>query len=307
MADTKEIIWIAGGDGLVGRRLMEMIDCSKYQIFILSRSVKKSPIPEVNYIVWNTTAQTINTSVSPDHIINLAGAGIADQRWTNSRKKELVDSRVNSAKTIKRYITETQVKPKTYVSSSAVGYYGDRGSEILSESSPPGNEFLAECCVQWEAAAKATGIMAARSVILRIGIVLSTKGGALPKMLMSKSFGVFNYFGLGDQYHPWIHIDDLCRLFITTITDPTYTGIYNAVSPQQITNRQMMAKIMAHNQLKGILLPAPKLALQMVLGDMSKVVLNSNRIGSSRLQEEGFIFEHTDVGQAVQNLLAKKI
>ena len=304
---NKQTILIAGGDGLVGKHLVNIIDTSKYHVIILSRKKKTSYQAGVEYAVWDTDKKTIDDIPSPDHIINLAGAGIADQRWTDQRKAELIASRVNSAETIKKYLKLHKIHPMTYVSASAVGYYGDRGTEILTENSLPGNEFLSECCVAWEKAAWDAGALCSRTIILRIGIVMSSLGGALPKMLMTKKLGIFNYFGKGDQYYPWIHITDLSRLCLESIENQQFNGIYNAVAPQQLTNKEMMKDIMQTGGMKGLLIPAPEFSLRWMLGEMANVVLNSDRIMSDRLFNSGFNFEHNKVGEAVVHVLQKNI
>lgn len=304
---NKQTILIAGGDGLVGKHLVNIIDTSKYHVIILSRKKKISHQAGVEYAVWDTDKKTIDDIPSPDHIINLAGAGIADQRWTDQRKKELIASRVNSAETIKNYLKLHKIHPTTYVSASAVGYYGDRGTEILTENSLPGNEFLSECCIAWEKAAEDAGALCSRTIILRIGIVMSSLGGALPKMLMTKNLGVFNYFGKGNQYYPWIHITDLSRLCLESIENQQFNGVYNAVAPQQLTNKEMMKDIMQAGGMKGLLVPAPEFSLRWMLGEMANVVLNSDRTLSGRLLNSGFNFEHDKVGEAVVHVLQKNI
>ncbi len=304
---NKQTILIAGGDGLVGKHLVNIIDTSKYHVIILSRKKKISHQAGVEYAVWDTDKKTIDDIPSPDYIINLAGAGIADQRWTDQRKKELIASRVNSAETIKNYLKLHKIHPTTYVSASAVGYYGDRGTEILTENSLPGNEFLSECCIAWEKAAEDAGALCSRTIILRIGIVMSSLGGALPKMLMTKNLGVFNYFGKGNQYYPWIHITDLSRLCLESIENQQFNGVYNAVAPQQLTNKEMMKDIMQTGGMKGLLVPAPEFSLRWMLGEMANVVLNSDRILSGRLLNSGFNFEHDKVGEAVVHVLQKNI
>ncbi|MBK8625565.1 MAG: TIGR01777 family protein [Saprospiraceae bacterium] len=304
--NDKKTIWIAGGDGLVGKHLVKMLDKTKFEIFILSRKTKKSNEKGVHYIVWNTEKQIIEDAPIPDHIINLAGAGIADERWSAKRKALLISSRVNSASTIKKYLESHNITPKTYISASAVGFYGHRSDEFLTEVCKPGSEFMSDCCVQWENAAKDTGSLCQRTVILRIGIVLSTLGGALPKMLMTQNLGIFNYFGNGNQYYPWIHIDDLSRLILEAIENQRFKGIYNAVAPQEITNKNMMIEIIQTNQIKGLLIPVPSFSLKLILGEMSAVVLNSNRVSASKLLSEGFHFQFSNAGEAVRDLLTTK-
>jgi uncharacterized protein (TIGR01777 family) len=303
--EQKKIIWLAGGDGLVGRRFAEIIDQSQYRLVVLTRKKKNAESDFLSYAQWDTNVQKIYHAPAPDIIINLAGAGIADQRWTSRRKKEIVDSRVNSAGTIETYLRENNHYPELYLSASAVGYYGDQGSRPLTESDPPGSEFMSECCELWERAASETAKLCRRSVILRIGIVLTMKGGALPKMLMTRKAGIFNYFGNGAQYYPWIHIDDLCRMMVAAIEDESFEGVINAVSPQEISNKNMMKEIMKTNGFYGILLPAPAFVLKILLGEMSKVVLNSNRVKPERLLAKGFRFKFVKAGEAVKDLLIR--
>ncbi|MBK9737679.1 MAG: NAD-dependent epimerase/dehydratase family protein [Saprospiraceae bacterium] len=176
MSNKKETILIAGGTGLVGNALLGWIDYKKYDVILLSRLIGGNSKSGVNIVKWDPDTLTIDILPQVDHVINLAGAGIADMRWTESRKSVLVSSRVNSALTLEKYIKSLKTKPKTYISASAVGYYGDRGSEILTEASCPGDEFMSECCIKWENAARAAGAECNRTVILRIGIVLSVLG-----------------------------------------------------------------------------------------------------------------------------------
>jgi uncharacterized protein (TIGR01777 family) len=300
--NNKPIVWIAGGDGLVGNHLQSVIDKSKYDVYTLSRKKPKNS----QFIQWDTEKKEIFSDQKPDHIINLAGAGIADARWTDHRKKILVSSRVDSALTLKTYLQEKGISPYTYISASAVGYYGDQKDRILTEESKSGNEFMSDCCIAWEEAATDTGSLCQKTVLLRIGIVLSTRDGALPKMLMTKAAGVFNYFGNGAQYHPWIHIDDLAKMIIFAIESLQVNGIYNAAAPQQITNKEMMQEIMTSLDSNGVLLPAPSFGLRILLGEMAHVVLNSNRVDVQKMLDTGFTFQYTKCGEAVRDLVIEQ-
>jgi uncharacterized protein len=300
--NNKQIVWIAGGDGLVGNHLLTVIDTNKYDIYIISRKSPKNS----QFIQWDTEKKVIYSDQKPNHIINLAGAGIADARWTHSRKQILISSRVDSALTLKSYFQEKGIHPDTYISASAVGYYGDQKDKILTESSQPGNEFMSDCCVVWENAATDTGSLCQKTVLLRIGIVLSTRDGALPKMLMTKAAGVYNYFGYGSQYHPWVHIDDLAKMIIFAMESPEVSGIYNAAAPQQITNKEMMREIMTALDSKGILLPAPSFGLRILLGEMANVVLNSNRVDVQKMLDTCFKFQYVTCGEAVRDLVVEQ-
>lgn len=303
----KETILIAGGTGLVGRFMVSMLPRDRYDIRILTRS-PKPPRDNITYWSWDIDAKTIQAHATDvDHIINLAGAGIADSRWTDKRKQELIDSRVVSTKILAEAIKSGTKKPKSYVSASAVGYYGDRGEEILTEDSTSGTEFMSEICKKWEEAALLIKPHVDRHAILRIGIVLSTQGGALPKILMTRHMGVFNYFGDGRQYYPWVHIEDLCRMFLYCIEQPDISGVLNAVAPEPLINKEFTKKIMRACSSSGLLLPAPRFALRLALGEMANVVLNSNQVVPKRLDRLQFKYTFPDLQDAVKDLLNRNI
>lgn len=302
---TKQVLWIAGGDGLVGQNLLGWIDEEKYDVYILSRSPKASN-PKAKYIKWNTDLQLIETDIIPQHIINLAGAGIADKRWSNSRKLTLVNSRVKSADTIRTYLTQNAIKIKTYIAASAVGYYGNVTSNILDEQSIPGDEFLSECCILWEAASEKIKPLTENYYCLRIGLVLSPLGGALPKMILTKKLRLFPYFGKGEQYYPWIHIDDLSRMMIHCIENIPLAGIYNAVAPEYQTNKSLMQIIKNETAGKwGLLISAPSIILRLIMGEMSSVILNSNKVSAEKILKTNFSFIYVDAKSALSNLLSK--
>ncbi|MDF1694930.1 MAG: TIGR01777 family oxidoreductase [Saprospiraceae bacterium] len=301
----KKSILIAGGSGLVGSRIVSLLDKEVYDIHILTRSPKSGD--DITYHSWDFEQMTMDeNAVKVDYIINLNGAGIADERWTKNRKELLISSRVKSAQLIQNALEKTGHRPKAYLSASAVGFYGDRADESLEESSPAGKGFMSECCQLWEESANKLSHLVDRLVINRIGIVLSTKGGALPKVLMTKKMGVYNYFGSGKQYYSWIHIDDLCKIFIRQLNDETLKGIFNTVAPEPLTNKQFTVEI--KEALNGnIVLPAPVFGLRLVLGEMANVVLNSNRVYPKNLTNIGYKFEFPALGEAVKDLISRKV
>lgn len=300
---TKKVL-IAGGSGLIGSRLKELLVEKGYHIHILSRK-KRVNTAETSYFQWDFGAMTIDTeAVDVDYIINLTGAGIADARWTDKRKELLISSRTNAAELILKGIEASNTKPKAYISASAVGFYGDRAGEVLTESSAPGTGFMADCCVAWENAAKTLEFAVDRLVINRIGIVLSKNGGALPKILMTKP--LYTYFGDGRQYYPWIHIDDVCQIFLDSIEDSSRSGIYNASAPVSLPNKEFTNQIKA--ALGGIAsVPAPVFALRLAIGQMANVVLNSNKVVPERLQSAGFQWQFPDLGAAVKDIMERKV
>ena len=304
----KEIIWLAGGDGLIGNFLTNSLFADEFHWLIFTRKIKKSHRPNVEYVLWNTETQTIPDDIlRPDHIINLAGAGIADRLWTAARKQIIIASRVNSALTIKNYLEKHQITPSTYISASAIGYYGDLGEDLADEYSNKGNGFLAHCCGLWEAAAKETGSLCKRTIILRFGLVLSTKGGVLARMLMTKPIRLFQYFGNGRQWYSWIHIQDAGEIIYTLIRNTQCVGVYNLVSPDPINNREMMHDIMKTNKWKGILLSVPTFALKWMLGEMASVVLDSTKVKPTALLNFGYKFNFLRPGEAVKDLITKRL
>ena len=299
-------ILIGGGSGLVGNRLSELLKAKNYEVIHLSRTEDLDrPFPRYK---WDLKSSYIDPRAveKADYVINLAGAGIADQRWSDERKKMIIQSRVRSTLLLNTAFQDSK-KLKAYISASAVGYYGDRGSELLHEESPAGNGFLAESTTAWETAIAKVDAANCRKVALRIGIVLSTQGGALPKMLLPLKAGVASYFGRGDQYFSWIHIDDLCRMFIKAIEDEQMDGIYNAVAPNPVTNLQMMEDIVEAMDKMAVYIPAPEFVLRLGMGEMADVVLSSSNVSAEKITKAGFEFKFPDLIPAIKNLLEGKI
>lgn len=302
MESIRKKILIAGGTGLVGSALISSLNKEQYDIFVLSRT-KRQNKDGLTYLMWNPEIFFIESTINADIIINLAGSGIADKRWTEKRKKDLISSRTDSAATIKKMLDESGHKPNLYLSASAVGFYGDRQDELLSETSKCGEGFMADCCEQWEAAAKQLESNVARVVILRIGLVLSKEGGALPKMIMTARARIFNYFGNGQQYYPWIHIDDLIGIIHHVITEKNIAGTWNAVAPQSERNIDLMRIVRNNYPSPSLLISAPAFALKLILGEMSKVILNSNNVSVDKLLKSGYTFKYSNAVAALRDLL----
>lgn len=299
-------ILIAGGSGLVGTRITQLLDPEQYHINILTRS-PRPPKGNITYHHWDIEKGIIDDhALDADYLINLTGAGIADSRWTDSRKKLLIDSRVNSTLLIQSAMKKAKRRFKAAVSASAIGYYGDQGDTILDEDGNPGDEFLATCCMLWEDASEKLQEVADHNKILRVGLVLSTSGGALPKILMTKAVKVFNYFGNGKQYYSWIHIDDISRMFIHLLENETNHTVFNGVAPRPLTNKKFTEEV-RDGAGGGIVLPAPAFGLKLALGEMSKVVLNSNRVIPQNFTKEEFKYKFTDLADAVKDLIKRKV
>lgn len=300
-----ETVLIAGGTGLIGSHLQRMLQ-SRYKVHVLSRKKRKDQ-DGVRYFLWDIDKGQIDgAALDCDYIINLAGAGMADRRWTESRKKELIHSRVASNQTLLQGLRNSQRKLKAIVNASAIGYYGDRKDEWLDEKSEAGTGFMSDCCQLWEEASLELKAHTERLSIIRISLALTPSGGALGEMLKFKNLGIVPYFGAGSHYYSWIHIEDLCRMFIYALETPNVSGIFNGCAGEPITNKSMVKEIC--KQLSGfqIPIPAPVPALKIVLGEMSNMVLDSSRIRTSAIvREHGFRPQFTKLDEALQDLFKK--
>lgn len=300
-------VLIAGGSGLIGRRMSVLLSEKGHSVSLLGRKADASG--KWRKYAWNPSRGEIDLEAvkQADVVINLAGAGIADARWTASRKREIIDSRVQSTQLLLDGFKRAGHTPQCYLSGAAIGYYGHRGNELLTENALPGTGFLAESCVAWEKAIHEVADSGLRTVAFRIGIVLSTRGGALEKMMLPAKMGVGTYFGAGNQWYSWIHIDDVCQMFIHAIDNQGMEGVYNAVSPAPATNKELAAALMRAMNRPQILLSAPAFALELAMGEMASVVLNSTRVDASKISAAGFSFQYPELEAALLDLLTRKI
>lgn len=293
-------ILLAGGTGLIGTRLQTMLREKSYALRLLTRT----PAGAGQY-AWDPVRGTIDDAAlqGVDAVINLAGAGIADARWTPERKKILVDSRVQSARVLREAFQRSGVLPKTWISASAIGYYGNSGEQAMLETDAPVDQsFMVQCCAAWEAAAEEAAALGIRTVILRIGVVLAKEGGALKEIAGPLRFGLGAYFADGRAWYSWIHRDDMCRILIWALENPQAEGVYNAVAPQPARNKELVKTLAQAMRRPALILPAPAFALRLMLGEMSAVVLNSNLVSSEKLQHSGFLFHFPDLPSALQDV-----
>ncbi len=285
-SEDMETVVIAGGTGMIGSKISDLLKKEGYITLSLTRDKEKTASQD--FVYWNPKKGEIDPRVKEaDHIINLAGAGIADKRWSSSRKKELIESRTLSASLLVNAIKDYGLSLKTFSNASAVGYYGDTGSELLSESSPNGSDFLAKVCREWEDAAIPAKKLVDRFTIIRIGVVLSAEGGALSKMDATVPYGVSSILGSGKQYIPWIHIDDLANMFIESIRNPEISGIYNGVSPNPKQQKGFAIALKGTLNSRALLMPTPVFLLKTILGEMSAVVLNSTNVSAQTFHKAG--------------------
>lgn len=301
-------ILIAGGTGLLGSRLSHILKEKGHSVIHLSR--RKNLEAEFPAYQWGLKKKTIDEEAlrRADHIVNLAGAGIADGRWTEARKKLIISSRTDSADLFREAIKEKKTAAKSYISASAVGYYGHCGDQLVREDDPPGSEgFLPESVAAWEKAIGRVAKTGIRTVAFRIGIVLSTQGGALEKMLLPFKFFNGTYFGDGQMYYSWVHIDDMARMFVEAIENEKLSGYYNGVAPVPATNKEI---ILATKKVLGkpaLILPAPAAALRLAMGEMADMVLHSTRASSEKIEKTGFQFQFPELVGAIKDLVERKI
>jgi uncharacterized protein len=302
-----QTVLIAGGSGLVGSRLSDILSGYGYNVIWLSR--KSNLNADFPTYAWDITKGYIDEKAikQADYIINLAGSGIADERWSAARKKDIIDSRVQSTLLLKQHLLKTPNKVKAFISASAIGYYGDRGNDMMVETAKEGSGFLAESTLAWENAVAEIAATNIRTVTLRIGIVMSSVGGALQKILISFMFRTGVYFGNGEQWYSWIHIDDMCHVFKWAIENEKVQGIYNGVSPNPLTNYDLTKGIAEAKGGGYLMMPTPDFALRLAMGEMADVVLNSSKVSSQKIESQGFKFGFPDFVPAIQDILKRKV
>lgn len=273
-------VLITGGTGLIGKYLQNKLNDKNYEVAVLTRNPTLK-----NEFKWNIDEEYIddNAFKNVTHIIHLAGAGIADKRWTDTRKKELIDSRVLSTDLLLKKIKELNIDLKGFISASGIGYYGAVSSpQIFTENDAPKNDFISKVCVEWEKYALNFKQINVAVTILRTGVVLAKSGGALSKMNTPLFLAAL---GNGKQYMPWIHIDDLCNLYIKAIKDTNFTGVYNAVAPEHHTNETFTKTIAEVINKPMFPFKAPSFILKIILGEMSSILIKGSRVSSKKVNE----------------------
>jgi len=288
-------IGITGSTGLVGSALVPLLTKLGHDVVRLARPAQ-----------WDPEIGTIHSAVlnGADAIVHLAGESIAAGRWTASRQARIRDSRVKGTRLIAETVARIEKPPQVVVSASAIGYYGNRGSEVLREDSPPGNGFLSDVCRQWEAATDAATRRGIRVVHLRTGLVLSERGGALPKMLLPFRLGLGGRVGSGKQYWSWISIDDLCSGIIHSVQASSLHGPVNMVSPSAVTNLEF-TKALGRVLRRPTVFPMPSFAARLAFGEMADaLLLASARVEPAKLVASRFVFRHKDLDATLEYLLA---
>ena len=305
-------VLITGGTGLIGKALTKLLLEKGYEVIILTRKPPTGTVTRgLDYAGWNIKEQTIDASAigKADYIIHLAGAGVADKRWTNKRKKEIRESRAMGSGLIVRALKEIPNQVKAVVSASGIGWYmpsppGPDRYGMWVETDPYDPGFLGETCRQWEQEIDPVGLLGKRLIKLRTGIVLSNEGGALPEFRKPLRFGIAAILGSGKQMISWIHIDDLCRLYLEAIQHDRMEGVFNAVAPKPVDNKTFILSLA--KRVKGkFFIPfyVPAFLLKLFLGEMSIEVLKSANVSAGKIKNTGFQFLYPSLDAALENLV----
>ena len=308
------VVLISGGSGLVGTNLTRHLMERNFQVIILTRNKNKiSDNPNISYSYWDIKQQIIDSEAikKADHIVHLAGAGVMDKSWSSEYKNTIIKSRTESAELLIKALKETDHHVRTFVSASAIGYYGAdpkplKRQEGFVEADLPSNDFLGETCVLWEAASEPVKDLGIRRVVLRQGIVLANEGGAFKEFKTPLQFGVATIFGSGKQVISWIHIDDVCRMFCESIDNDTIRGAYNAVAPEPVVQKKFMTVL--GEKLKGkffIPMHVPVFMLKLVLGKRSVEILKSATVSDKKIKSTGFTFLYPSLEAALTELAKK--
>ncbi|MDB4925610.1 TIGR01777 family oxidoreductase [Mucilaginibacter sp.] len=295
-------ILLTGGSGLVGSKLTKLLLDKGYSVSHLSR--KHGNDPKVKTYIWDVSKWQIDERCieGVDTIVHLAGASVAGGRWTNKRKKEIIESRTKSIGLIYQLLKRKSHQVSTVISASATGYYGDRGDELLTEDSAPGSNFLANCCLQWEHAVDIGESLSLRVLKLRTGVVLDAKGGALSKLAAPVKFGLGSPLGNGKQWIPWIHEQDVINLYLYGIENNDLSGVYNMAAPNPVTNKQL-TRAVAKEMHRPLWLPkVPAFALELLLGEMSTIILGSQKVSAQKIEEVGFKFKYPTLTWALKDI-----
>jgi uncharacterized protein (TIGR01777 family) len=315
-------VLITGGTGLVGSALSRLLLANGYDVIILSRNPIETAARfdveserrdfrhngKIFFSKWDIGKKKIDPEAirAADHIIHLTGAGVAAQRWTEARKREILDSRTLSSELLVQTLSENKNKVRTVLSASAIGWYGPDKGHPFTENDPPADDFLGRTCKAWEESIEPMTALGKRLVKLRSGIVLSMKGGALAEFRKPIRLGVAAVLGTGDQVMSWVHVDDLCQAFLHALETPQVSGSYNVVAPRPVDNRTLTLSLARHmNGKKFIKVRVPASVLRTALGEMSIEVLKSTRVDGSKLTTTGFNYAFPDIESALTDLVGR--
>ena len=299
-------ILVSGGTGLIGSHILPLLKKAGFRTHLLSRSEKAVPVWDAVF-TWDVNQGKIDERAfeGVTHILHLAGAGIVDSRWSDARKKEIIESRIQSAALILQVLQKRNQQIEAFISGSAVGWYGGKTDDLVhSENEPAATDFLGETCLKWEQSADAFASNANRVVKIRTGVVLAREGGAFPKMSMPFRYFAGAPLGSGKQQMPWIHIEDIARVFVEAALNETFQGAFNASATESCSNREFSHHLAQAMNRPLLPLAVPSFILKMLFGEMSAVVLEGSRVSNQKLKQTGFTFQFPDLDLALKQLLS---
>jgi uncharacterized protein (TIGR01777 family) len=287
---------VTGATGFIGRVIVRKLEEKGHEVVVLTRNIPKAALilgPRCRYVQWTDikTPPPSDAFEGVEGIINLMGESIGEKKWTEEQKKKIVESRVEGTSKLIEALGKMSVKPKVFVSASAIGIYGNRGPEDLDENSEPGTGFLSDLCQQWEDAANKAQKIGMRVAIIRVGVVLGKGGGALSKMVPLFKLGLGGRLGEGNQYMSWIHIQDLASMFVMALTDSSMSGPFNGTAPYPATN-QDFTKVLGKVLRRPTFLPAPEKAIRTLLGEMATIVLEGQKVLPKKFKEKKFNYRY---------------
>jgi uncharacterized protein (TIGR01777 family) len=301
---ARQRVVVTGASGLVGKRLCAELERDGAEVI---RAVRRPIGPQPRELSWNPDFNQIEAAKleGVDAVVHLAGENISEHRWTDVFKQRLRDSRLRGTRLISETLAKLTIKPRAFICASAIGYYGSRGDEQLTESAAPGDDFLAHVCRDWEEACQAARDAGIRVVNARIGVVLSADGGALKKMLTPFKLGLGGRIGSGRQYMSWISLDDLSSVLQFALANESLSGPVNAVTPNPLTNAEF-TQTLGHVLSRPTLFPMPEFAARLAFGEMADaLLLSSTRVVPQALTQVGYHFKYAELEPALRHLLRK--
>lgn len=291
-------VLVTGGTGFIGQALCPLLLQQGHQVVLWTRQLKpKLPQGVKEYV--NQLQELEKDSI--EAVINLAGAGIADKRWSEERKKLLVNSRVETTQQLVKWMITQDSPPQVLVSASAVGYYGEQGDRIITEDTPPAPGFTHDLCAAWEAAALQAEQQGIRVCLVRTGVVLDQGGGSLAKMLPAFKLGLGGPLGSGQHWFPWIHREDMARIYLWLLENKQEQGVFNASAPHPVSNKEF-TQALGKAIKRPAFMPMPAPVLKLMFGEMGELLLASDRMQPQRLEEAGFEFRYPQVDQALKKI-----
>lgn len=299
--NKQKSILLTGGTGTIGISLTKQLLAKGYRVSHLSR--KPGNDPQVKTFLWDISKGEIDADCidGVDIVVHLAGAGIADKHWTDERKKEIIESRTKSIGLIYHLLRNKRHQVNTIVSASAIGYYSNRGDELMTEDSAPNTDFMAQCCIDWEIAVDEGSELNLRIAKFRTGVVLNG-GGALKQLSLPIKLYIGSPLGSGKQWIPWIHWQDAADMYMLAIENENFTGTYNMVAPNPVTNKQLTQAV-AKQLHKPLWAPnVPAFVLKLLLGEMATIVLGSTKVSSQKIEDAGFKFKYPEIAAALKDI-----